>query len=115
MDERLEKALEFGNYRQTLANQKRNIKARMEVLQLVPYEGGTFSATPLLISFVGTLMTAKKTTAIVLDTKEKPVKIADLSDFLETLISAYTEASNEFSTHMEKINKARNIKKIMDW
>ena len=115
MDERLEKALEFGNYRQTLANQKKNIKARMEVLQLVPYDGGSFSATPLLISFVGTLITAGKTTAIVLDSKEKPVKIENLADFLEVLISAYTEASNEFNLHMEKINKARNIKKIMDW
>ena len=29
MDERLEKALEFANYRITLGNQKRNIRSRM--------------------------------------------------------------------------------------
>jgi hypothetical protein len=33
MDERLEKALEFGNYRTTLANQKRNVISRMQILQ----------------------------------------------------------------------------------
>ena len=32
MDERLERALEFANYRITLSNQKRNIRTRMQIL-----------------------------------------------------------------------------------
>ena len=35
MDDRLEKALEFANYRITLSNQKRTIRQRMHVLQTV--------------------------------------------------------------------------------
>ena len=42
MDERLEKALDFANYRITLGNQKRTLKQRTQVLQTVHYEKGVF-------------------------------------------------------------------------
>lgn len=115
MDERLEKALEFGNYRTTLSNQKRNIRTRMQVLQTVHHNGGSFLADERTISFVGTLINANKESAIIVDTKDNPIEIENLAEFLETLISAYNEASNEYKVQMDKIKRARNIKKIMDW
>ena len=65
MDERLEKALEFANYRTTLSMQKRNIRARMQVLQTLHYKGGSFIANELTISFVNTLIQLTKTSAII--------------------------------------------------
>lgn len=115
MDERLEKALEFGNYRTTLANQKRNIISRMQTLQKVHYNTGSFNANSITISFVQALISVGKTSSVILDTKENPIEISDLSDFLESLVSAYSESVNEYKIQMDKLKKSRNIKKIMDW
>lgn len=115
MDERLERALEFANYRATLANQKRNIVSRMKVLQKVHFKNGSFNADKETISFVKCLIDLKKTSAILLDTKDNAIEIDDLSDFLETLVSAYIESMTEYKIQIDKVNKARNIKKIMDW
>ena len=65
MDERLEKALEFANYRITLGNQKRNIRSRMEVLQAVHYNSGSFSLITT-ISFVNTLINQAKRQQLLL-------------------------------------------------
>ena len=48
-------------------------------------------------------------------TKENPILIDNLSEFLETMVSAYSEASNAYKVQAEKIKKARNIKSLMDW
>tara|TARA_R110000764_G_scaffold39473_9_gene88214 strand:+ start:948 stop:1295 length:348 start_codon:yes stop_codon:yes gene_type:complete len=115
MDERLERALEFGNYRTTVSNQKRNVIARMQTLQLVHYNNGSFTANPNTISFVQALISVGKTSSVILDTKENPIEITDLTEFLELLVGAYTEGVNEYKVQMDKLKKSRNIKKIMDW
>lgn len=115
MDERLEKALEFANYRITLGNQKRTLKQRTQVLQTVHYAKGVFFADAVTISFVKTLLDMDRKEAILIDTKENPISIDNLSEFLETMVSAYTEATNEYKVQEEKIKKARNIKSLMDW
>ena len=115
MDERLERALEFANYRITLSNQKRNIRTRMQILQTVHYKKGSFLADSTTIGLISGLITAGKTSAVVVDTKENPIEIEYLQEFLDTLIEKYTEASNEYKVQIDKVNKARNIKKLMDW
>ena len=115
MDERLEKALEFANYRITLGNQKRTLKQRTQVLQTVHYSKGVFFADHVTISFVKTLLDSGKEDSIIVDTKENPIHIENLKEFLDTLISVYTEAMNEYKVQSDKIKKARNIKSLMDW
>ena len=115
MDERLEKALEFANYRITLGNQKRTLKQRTQVLQTVHYAKGVFHSSQTTIAFVKALVDMGKKESILIDTKENPIVIDDLADFLETLVSAYTESMNEYKVQAEKIRKARNIKSLMDW
>ena len=115
MDERLERALEFANYRITLSNQKRTIRQRMAVLSTVHYKGGVFVADPQTIAFVKTLIDSGKENSIVIDTKDNPVDIQDLNDFIETLLGAYAEATNEYKIQLDKIKKSRNIKSLMDW
>jgi hypothetical protein len=41
--------------------------------------------------------------------------VDDTTEFLETLLSAYTEATNAYKVQSDKIKKARNIKSLMDW
>jgi len=115
MDERLEKALEFANYRITLSTQKRNVRNRMQILQTVHYSNGSFLANPETIGFVKALIDSNKKSAVIVDQKENPIEVKDLQDFLDTLIESYTEASNEYKVQIDKINKSRNIKKLMDW
>lgn len=115
MDERLEKALEFANYRKTIANQRKNIIERMNILRTIQYKGGSFIADEKTISFVSTLINLKKTSAIINDNNKKPIEIDDLQELLETLVSSYTSASLEYKTQIDKLNKIRSIKKLMDW
>jgi len=115
MDERLERALEFANYRITLSNQKRNIRTRMQILQTLHYSKGSFLADPITIGFVSALLSVGKTKGVIVDTKDNPIMIEDLDDFRANLIEKYSEASNEYKIQIDKVNKSRNIKKLMDW
>jgi hypothetical protein len=115
MDERLERALEFGNYRRTLSNQKKNVISRMKILQTVHHNNGVFLANETTIAFINALIQIGKTTAVLVDTKENPVEIENLQDFLELLVGHYVESTNEYKVQIDKLKRAKNIKKIMDW
>ena len=121
MDERLEKALEFANYRTTLSNQKRNIRSRMQVLQTMHYQGGSFVADAVTISFVNALITSNRQSAIVIDIKDNPIEIEDLQQFYNELINAYQQASNEYKVlltiekKMELLNQEKSYRMLNVW
>ena len=89
--------------------------SRMQILQTVHYNKGVFIADMKTIGFVNALLTVSKKSAIIVDTKETPIEVSDLTEFLDLLVGAYTEATNEYKIQIDKLNKARNIKTIMDW
>jgi hypothetical protein len=115
MDERLQKALEFSNYNLTITNEKRNIKNRVNQLQIVHHAGGVFLAQPETIAFVKALVDLGHKESIVIDTKENPIRISDLKELLEKLVNAYTSATQEFEVEYNKLRKSRSIKSIMGW
>lgn len=115
MDERLAKALEFSNYRATIENQKRNLRSRVDTLQTITYNNGTFKADKSTISFVSSLISLDNNEIIVVDERQNPIEISDPKEFLETLLNAYNSSMNEFLAESKKLAKARSIKKIMDW
>lgn len=115
MDERLEKALEFSNYSATIANQKQNIKNRVQQIKTVHENSGVFMADHVTISFVKTLIDMKITSTIMEDSKGNPIQIKDLKSLQENLVSAYTSAMTEYDAGMNKLKKIRNLKKLMDW
>jgi hypothetical protein len=115
MDERLEKALAFSNYRITIENRKKAIKRRYSAMSVLHYENGTFLSDASTISFVNALLTAGHNDAIILDEHLKPINIQNLSEFKEKLIENYFEATNEYSNEINKLNKARDVKRAMDW
>lgn len=115
MDERLERALEFSNYRITIENQRTNIKRRFETMLVVHYENGAFRATAELISFVDTLQRTDNNSAVILDSKDNPIEIQDLKEFQSKLIESYHQATNEYLNEYRKLARARNIKSAMNW
>jgi len=115
MDERLQKALEFSNYNLTITNEKRNIKNRVNQLQIVHHSGGVFLAQPETIAFVKALIDLEYKESIIIDTKENPIRISDLKELLEKLVNAYTSATQEFEVEYNKIRKSSSIKSIMGW
>ena len=115
MDERLERALEFSNYRITIENQRANIKRRYDTMIVVHHNNGSFKADSETISFVSALIQAKTKSAVILDQKGNPIEIEDLKVFLDGLIEAYHQATNEFLGEHKKLARARNIKKAMNW
>ena len=115
MDERLSKALEFSNYALTINNQKRNIRNRVAQLQIVHYLGGVFLANHETIAFIKTLIDLEHKSSIVIDSKQNPINVKSLKELLDKLLNAYTSATTEFDIENEKLKKARNIKKVMDW
>jgi hypothetical protein len=86
MSERLTKALEFANYRLTLNNQLVSLRSKLQTKLIYSINGGTFTITRELITFVDSLIRQKNTTDIVLiDNFQNPIMIEDLEDFLENI------------------------------
>jgi hypothetical protein len=115
MDERLERALAFANYRATVENRHKSIRRRFETMQLHYKNNGMFKANQETISFVDTLIRLGHKTAVILDEKLNPILIDDLPGFLSELTDTYFVATNELLVEMQKIAKARDVKKVLDW
>lgn len=114
MEERLEKALEFANYRQTLNNQLHKVKVRAEGLLLFAKNGGNFVINQELICFLDYLTRAGLKETNLLDKDNTPVHIADVDVFLKEITKRYTEVTNDYLNEYQAIRKLRNIKSIID-
>jgi len=115
MDERLEKALDFSKYRVSIENRRKAIKRRFDTMQVVHYNNGMFCSDEITISFVDTLIRNGYADAILLDKKSNPVTINDLSEFRQVLLDSYFAATNEYNIEIQKLAKARSVRKAMEW
>ena len=113
MDPKLERALEFSQYRETLNNQMQALKSQVEAKLLFSINGGTFKVSPELISFVNLLISKGQTETVLLDVNDTPIKITDVEEFETEILSRYYEVTNDYLTQYEKIRKARSVKKIV--
>lgn len=114
MNERLEKALEFANYRQTLAIQLHKVKTRIEGLLIIAKNGGSFQINQELICFLDYLARTGVTQASILDRNNIPVQINNIQDFLREVTTRYFEVTNDYLQEYQKIRTARNVKSILD-
>ena len=114
IDERLAKALEASNYRITLNIQRENSKLKLKNHLVISQNGGIFKINQDFISFIYAL-SQSKTSAIILDSNENPVKIDDLESFYEDVLSIYQEGMNEYLVEFEKFKKLRTTSKVVDW
>jgi len=114
MEERLEKALEFANYRQTLNNQLHKLKIRAEGLLIYSKNGGNFTINHELISFLDYLVRTEIIEVALLDDNRVPVQISDVPLFLKEITIRYFEVTNDYLREYKEIRKARNVKTILD-
>lgn len=113
MDPKLEKALEFSQYRETLNNQMQALRSQVEAKLMLSINGGTFKVSPELITFVELLIGKGQTESVLLDVNNTPILVSDLEDFQTDLLSRYYEVTNDYLTQYEKIRKARSVKKLI--
>jgi len=115
MDERLERALAFSQYRATIENRRTALLRRFEAMTTVHFNNGVFTADKETVAFVATMITVGHNDAVLMDNKNNPIEIEDLEEFQTRLLDAYFEATNEYSSEMKKLKKARDVKKAMNW
>jgi len=114
LDSRLEKALQFSNYRTTLYAQLETLKLKTQNDLMYSHNGGTFKISRELISFCHTLIGDDQSDTILLDVNDLPILISDLKTFTDDIYSKYFEAMNEYYVEYEKLRKARKVSAIVD-
>lgn len=115
MDDRLKKALDFSNYRQTLAVQRKLIKEKMQARLTYGCNGGIFKIDQSLLSFISMLCSEGRTQGVVLlDANDNPVIIDNLETFKTEIFDRFFTASFEYQEEYEKIKKSRSVEKLVD-
>ena len=115
MDERLKKALDFSNYMVTLNNQKRVLKEKFYEARIHYFNGGQFSVTQELLTFVGMLCEKDDTNNIVIiDDNDTPIRIKDLNEFLDYIMNIYFVSANEYQTEYEKLRSKRKVSGLVE-
>ena len=114
MEERLQQALEFANYRQTLNNQLQKAKVKAEGMLLFAEAGGMFTINQQLICFLDYLIRNNFTEATLLDNNNSPIHIADINDFLKKITVRYFDVTTDYLKESQIVKKSRSVKSILD-
>lgn len=114
MEDRLQQALAFANYKQTLNNQLQKLKINTESQLMYAEAGGKFTINRELICFFDYLVRIGKTEASVIDDNGSPILISDVKAFLEKITTRYFEVVNDYLHQSGQIKKSRDVKSILD-
>jgi hypothetical protein len=112
MDDRLVKALEHANYRQTLGIERQRLKDKAKSELVIAYNGGLFSVDRTLIGFIDSIKDYGS--AVILDDNDYPVEIEDLEEFQARVVGTYFEVTNRYLTDYNEIKQKRNAAKLVD-
>ena len=94
MDERLQKALDFSNYRQTLSIQRKTLKEKINAKLTYGCNGGLFKIDRSLITFVQMLIDQGRVENIpLIDVNENPILIPNLNHFRDEILDRYFTAT----------------------
>lgn len=116
MDERLKKALDFANYRQTFTVQRKTLKEKIDAQLTYGFNGGLFKIDQTLINFVHTLKQFNRTENVVLlDSNENPILIENLEEFEEEIFDRYFTATNEYYEEYKKLKSSRSVEKLISY
>lgn len=115
MDEQLQKALEFSNYRQTFSIQRKTLKEKIDAKLTYGYNGGIFKIDRSLISFVQMLIDQGRVSGIpLIDNNENPVIVDDLVKFRDEIFDRYFSSVLEYYNEYDKLKKSRSVEKLLD-
>jgi len=115
MDDRLKKALDFSNYQNTLSNQRRLLRDKLNSSLIYGHNGGIFKVNQELINFVNYLVSMDRRSNVpLLDSNQNPIMIEDLDQFLNQITDIYFVSVFDYYTEYEKIKKSRSTEKLLD-
>jgi hypothetical protein len=112
LDNRLQDALDFSNYRITLYNQKQLLKQKLDEQLTISINGGIIKVSQELISFIGYIISMGKNDVILLDINKNPIFIDDLNAFHKDIIAKYYQSMNDYLVEFKNMQKARNVKSL---
>jgi len=115
MDERLSKALDFANFKYTLAIQRKTLKEKIHARLTYGHASGIFKIDRSLISFVQMLIDLERTTNVpLIDDNGNPVLIPDLIKFRDEILDRYFTATLEYYEEYQKIKNSRSVEKLLE-
>lgn len=115
MDHQLKRALEFSNYRQSFAIQRKSIKEKIEAKLTYGHAGGIFKIDRGLLTFVQMLIDQGRTQGVpLLDANENPILIDNLLEFRDEILDRYYTSTLEYFEEYQKLKKSRSVDKLID-
>lgn len=115
MDNQLKRALEFSNYRQSFAIQRKTLKEKVESKLTYGFNGGIFKIDRSLITFVQMLLDQGRTSGVpLLDSNDNPILVDNLSEFKDEILDRYYTATLEYFNEYQKLKKARSVDTIIN-
>jgi hypothetical protein len=109
VDERLEKAFQTANYMATLGNLRKTALEEYNQSLIYYFQGSSFTVSRELIVFVHTLTELGNTESILLDDNRIPLKVSNLQEFLDNMLSVYNEATNEYLAKYADLRSKRRV------
>lgn len=109
MDERIKKAIDLSSYRISLFNKKESIKSKVDTMLLHAINGGVFTISTDLISFVKTLLDLGKDRMVLIDNNGNPIEIFNPESFFQDIVDKYFQATNYYHNDYTKLKKARSV------
>lgn len=115
MDERLQKALEFSKYMESIRIEKENIRAKFLNAIMFSYGGGRFRIDKNLLTFLSSeIHIHKQTDTFLEDENNNPIFIENIQEFYDKCRLKYYEALNEWYSDSEKLRRKRTVKSILE-
>ena len=115
MDDQLQKALEFSNYRQTYAIQRKILKEKIDARLTYGYNGGIFKIDRSLLVFVQMLIDQDRTNGIpLIDSNNNPILIDDLIAFKDEILDRYFTSTFEYFSQYQTLKSSRSVEKLLD-
>jgi hypothetical protein len=115
MEDQLQKALDFSNYRQSFAIQRKVLKEKIDAKLTYGINGGIFKIDRSLITFVQMLIEQERTSGVpLLDANDNPILIEDLNSFKDEILDRYFTATSEYYEQYQNLKKSRSVEKLVD-
>lgn len=114
MEDALKKALDFANYKQSFAIQRKTLKEKFQSSLIYGHNGGMFTIDLSLMAYVTTLIDAGRTSNVVLiDNNQNPILIENLSQFKDEIVDRYFNSSVEYFEKYQALKKSRTVEKLL--
>ena len=115
MQEEFQKSLDFSNYRQTFAIQRKTLKEKIDAKLTYGFNGGIFKIDRELLNFVEMMIYKDRSeNVVILDVNENPILVENLVDFREEIFDRYFSATFEYHEEYQKLKKARSVEKLLE-